>query len=143
MKKSLLVRACLLGVPCRYDGNAKPNPAVLAMEKRYTLVPVCPESLGGLMIPRPPAELVGEKVINAEGMDVTNAFQKGAEAVLQLALSSGCETAIFKSKSPSCGKGQIYDGSFSGKLIPGDGVAAMLLMEHGIRVLTEHEIEGV
>ena len=137
----LLVSACLLGCPCRYDGASKPCPAVLALAERHELVPVCPEQLGGLPTPRPPAERRGERVITQNGLDVTVQYQKGAQEALRLARRYGCKAALLKEKSPSCGSGQIYDGSFTGKLIPGDGVAAEELKKEGLIVFGERDTD--
>ncbi|MBQ8432643.1 MAG: DUF523 domain-containing protein [Clostridia bacterium] len=139
--KKLIISACLLGEPCRYDGKSKPCDAVIALGERYQLLPVCPECMGGLPTPRPPSEIRGARVTNCEGRDVTANYCAGAEATLRLAMAEGCDTAILKEKSPSCGSGRIYDGSFSGTLTAGDGICAALLKAHGIRVLGESEIE--
>lgn len=137
----LLISACLLGVKCRYDGCAKPNPAVLALAKEHTLIPVCPEQLGGLATPRPPAERTGSRVVTEAGTDVTRQYQRGAEQTLLLAQLTGCRYAILKAKSPSCGKGTIYDGSFTRTLCAGNGVASELLSAQQITVLTEEELD--
>ena len=141
-KEAVLVSACLLGVGCRYDGKTKENRQVLALlEKGVRLVPVCPEQLGGLSTPRPPAEIQRDgRVLNRDGADVTDGYRRGAEEALRLARLYRCRLAVLKARSPSCGKGGVYDGAFAGRLIPGDGVAARLLLEHGIRVFTEEEI---
>ena len=141
----ILVSACLLGTPCRYDGQSKP---VLALERLremgHTLVPVCPEVLGGLPTPRPPAELQPDgRVVNRVGEDVTAPYRKGAELALDLARAEGCALAVLKAKSPSCGCHQIYDGSFTGNLIPGQGVTARLLEESGIQVVDETELDAL
>ena len=142
MKKSVLVSRCLLGEPCRYDGRSKPDQRVTELEKGYRLVPVCPEVLGGLSTPRPPAEIQPDgRVVNREGTDVTREYEQGAQCALEIALQEGCHTAVLKENSPSCGCREIYDGSFSKRLIPGEGVAAKLLREHGIRVLGESEVD--
>ena len=135
-----LVSSCLLGCACRYDGKSKAHPAVLSLMEAHTLIPVCPEIYGGLPTPRPPSEIVGERVVNSLGGDVTDAYVRGAKETLRLAKQSGCKAAILKAKSPSCGKGKIYDGSFSGLLRDGDGVTAALLAENGIAVYTEEEL---
>ena len=140
MKKTLLVSACLLGTPSRYDGKSKGDGRVIALLDKYDLIPVCPETLGGLPTPRQPSERVGERVINRAGEDVTDNYMRGALAVLELARLYKCEGAILKAKSPACGKGKIYDGSFSRTLGDGDGVCAELLMKNGIRVYTEEEL---
>ena len=136
----VLVSACLLGLRCRYNAEPVANERVLALAKTHTLIPVCPEQLGGLSTPRPPAERLGERVVSNNGTDVTSAFFRGAEETLLLARILGCKTAILKARSPSCGHGRIYDGSFTGKLIPGSGVTAELLAKNGIRVYTEDEL---
>lgn len=136
----LLVSACLLGCACRYDGQSKPCPALLALMERHTLIPVCPEQLGGLSTPRPPAEQREGGVFTQTGDDVTCQYRRGAEEALRLARLYGCTTAVLKERSPSCGSGQIYDGSFSGRLTPGDGVTAALLRANGIVVLGESQV---
>lgn len=139
----LLVSACLLGCACRYDGKSKPCPRVLALMERHTLIPVCPEQLGGLSTPRPPAERREGGVVTREGGDVTAQYRRGAEEALHLARLYGCTHAVLKERSPACGSGQIYDGSFSGRLTPGDGVAAALLRENGIVVLGESQVNDL
>ena len=138
---TLLVSACLLGCPCRYDGKSKPNDAVLALMSQYTLIPICPEQMGGLATPRIPAERKDGGVFTENGGDVTRQYRRGAEEALRLARLYGCKYAILKERSPSCGSGQIYDGSFSHTLISGDGVTAQLLKESGITVLGESEVD--
>ena len=118
----LLVSACLLGEPCRYDGRSKADARVLALAEKYELIPVCPEQLGGLPTPRVPSERSGERVITADGRDVTENYRHGAEAALALCVKNGCGAAVLKEKSPSCGCGRIYDGTFSRHLTAGDGV---------------------
>lgn len=108
---------------------------------RLRLVPVCPEILGGLPTPRTPSERQGERVVSKTGADVTAAYQKGAEEALRLARLFGCRKALLKERSPSCGRGQIYDGSFSGRLIPGAGVTARLLEQEGIAVFGESQLQ--
>lgn len=138
----ILVSACLLGVPCRYDGASKPFPGLAALEEQgHTLIPICPEVLGGLPTPRPPAERQRDgRVVNRAEQDVTAAYQAGAQAALDTAQQNRCTLAILKERSPSCGKGEIYDGAFSRTLIPGSGVAAQLLEESGIPVIGETRI---
>ena len=145
MSKKILVSACLLGICCRYDGRGNPNEAVISLLKHddITLIPVCPEQLGGLSTPRIPSERRGEFVINRAGEDVTLQFIRGAEAALNVAKLCGCTTAILKERSPSCGCGKIYDGSFSGTLIDGDGVTAELLRREGIAVFGESRIDEI
>ena len=138
--KTLLISACLLGVRCRYDGGSKPQPGVEELAGRYRLIPVCPEQLGGLPTPRSPSERQGDRVVSRQGRDVTAEYRRGAEETLRLARLYGCTAAVLKEKSPSCGCGRIYDGTFSGTLTDGDGVTAELLKENGIRVYGESEI---
>lgn len=139
----LLISACLLGTACRYDGQSKMNPLAQELLEKHTVIPVCPEVFGGLPIPRVPAEHRGETVITAEGKDVTEAYRRGAEEVLRLARLFGCEAAVLKERSPACGSGKIYDGTFSGTLTDGWGVAAARLREEGIRVLGESDIASL
>ena len=137
---TILVSACLLGLCTRYDGMAKAHEGVLRLAKRHTLVPVCPEQLGGLTTPRPPAERQKDgRIVDQNGQDVTAAFDRGAALALQIYRLSRCEAAILKARSPSCGPGKIYDGSFSGTLTQGSGVFAALCKEKGIRVYTEED----
>ncbi len=136
----LLVSACLMGFDCKYSGgnNALPPAALDNLRRSFRLIPVCPETAGGLPTPREPSERRGERVVSRDGRDVTAAFQKGAEFTLRLAERFGAKKALLKCNSPSCGSGMIYDGSFSGKLIPGDGVTAELLKSRGIAVMGEN-----
>lgn len=138
---NILVSACLLGIACRYDGKSKPNEQVMALTKKHRLIPFCPEIYGGLATPRPPAERRGKKVINKAGEDVTAQYQQGAREALAMAQLFHCQAALLKEKSPSCGKGMIYDGSFRQKLIPGNGVTAELLLSEGILILGESDIQ--
>lgn len=136
----LLISACLLGARCRYDGASKLHPDVEELARLHTLIPVCPEQLGGLATPRPPAERRGGRIVNNIGADVTERYQRGAEETLRLCKLLACDAAVLKERSPSCGSGQIYDGTFSGVLADGDGVAAELLKRSGIPVYGETEI---
>ncbi len=137
----LLVSACLLGCRCRYDGASREHVMVEKLAERYELVPVCPEQLGGLSTPRPPAERRDGRVVTREGADVTEQYRRGAEETLRLCRLLGCEAAVLKERSPSCGHGEIYDGTFSGTLTAGDGVSAELLSACGIPVYGESQIE--
>ena len=137
----ILVSACLLGCPTRYDGASKPSEALLRLAENNVMIPVCPEQLGGLPTPRTPAEWRGGRVVTKDGRDVTEAYQKGAQAALELCLREGCTAALLKERSPACGSGRIYDGTFTHTLIPGDGAAAELLKKNGIRVCGESELD--
>lgn len=141
--KTLLVSACLLGVCCKYSGGHNLCPQVTALREQYQLIPVCPEQLGGLSTPRPPAERQGSRVITQDGRDVTAEYQKGAEEALRLARLFDCQAAVLKARSPSCGCGEIYDGTFTGTRIPGDGVTAALLREKGLTVCTEEDLDKI
>ena len=136
----IIVSACLAGVECRYNGQAFPIPAVIEMVKRGLALPICPEVLGGMPTKRPPAEQRKGRVFSADGQEFTTEFVTGAQISLQIALLIGCKEAILKSRSPSCGCGMIYDGSFSGQLVSGDGIFCKLLKESGIKTCTEEEI---
>lgn len=137
----ILVSSCLLGCACRYKGDDCKNQRILALAKEHVLLGVCPEQMGGLETPRVPSEIVGDKVMSNAGRDVTAEYRKGAEAALYLAQLNRADFAILKAKSPSCGKGLIYDGTFSGSKVPGNGVTAALLLENGIPVYTEEELD--
>lgn len=137
----LLISACLLGCACRYDGKSKPHPLAVELARRGLAVPVCPEQLGGLPTPRKPSERQGDRVVMADGRDVTAEYRRGAEETLHLARLYGCTAAVLKERSPSCGKGQIYDGTFTGTLAAGDGVTAELLTAGGIKVYGESELK--
>ena len=131
----MLVSACLAGFPCRYDGAAKPCTEVMDLVKAGKAIPVCPEQLGGLPTPRPPCEIFEGRVVDKNGTDRTEDYRRGAEAVLALALAYGATQAMLQKRSPSCGSGWIYDGTFSKTLVQGDGITARLLTENGIQVI--------
>lgn len=141
-----VVSGCLAGLCCRYDGGSNPCPEVVELVEAGLAVPVCPESLSGLPVPRPPCEqsLRGPqdeiRVISRDGADVTAAFELGAERALRAALATGCREAILKARSPSCGVGEVYDGSFSHTLRAGDGLWARRLREAGFRLRTEDDL---
>ena len=145
-KETVLISACLIGTPCRYDGISKPLPekTLDALKKAFHLIPVCPEILGGLATPRIPAEIAHTgDVIRRDGVNITDAYRRGAEEALRLAHFFACRLAILKERSPSCGIGTVYDGSFSRTLTEGDGVTAALLKSHGIRVIGESGIAAL
>lgn len=129
-----IVSACLSGIHCRYDCKAQARSTIEEMVKKGEAIPVCPEQMGGLPTPRPPAERIGDKVLTNQGKDVTAEYQRGAEEALRIAMLAGATEALLKSKSPMCGVGQVYDGTFSGSLIEGDGVFAEILKKNGIKV---------
>lgn len=140
---NILVSACLLGVNCRYNGITQPNREVMELLKRKDihLIPACPEQLGGLSTPRTPAEITDDgRVKTKDGRDVTEEYRSGAREALRLAELYDCQVAILKERSPSCGHGKVYDGTFTGKLIKGNGVTASLLQKHDIEIYGESEV---
>ena len=139
--KKVAVSACLVGKNTKYDGTNNYNQAVMDYLKDKEYVLICPEVLGGLTTPRVPSEIIKDKVINKENIDVTNEFVKGANIALKTLLDNNIKEVIVKSKSPSCGYKQIYDGTFGGKIIEGNGVFTSLALQNGIKVLTEKDIE--
>ena len=140
-RQNILVSACLLGEPCRYDGKSQPCEAAIALAGEFNLIPVCPEQLGGLPTPRVPSEVRRDRrVIDREGTDRTSSFNAGARATLDIARNHGCARAVLKSKSPSCGVHNIYDGTFSGTVIAGQGITAELLAHAGIVLLDENDL---
>lgn len=139
-KNMKICSACLLGVKCRYDGKSKRNGKVVSLFGKDFLIPICPEQLGGLPTPREAAEQKGKKVYTKSGKDVSRAFNGGAREVLKIAKLFGAKEAILKQRSPSCGYGQIYDGTFSGKIVRGNGVTASLLKKNGIKIITEEDL---
>ena len=136
----ILVSACLLGKNCKYNGANNLNQSVLDFIEGHEVIGVCPEQLGGLSTPRLPAEIVDGVVTNKEGISVDAEFRKGAQEALAVALEKKVDLAILQSRSPSCGVKEIYDGSFSGKKIKGQGVFAKLLTMHGIKVLDAEDV---
>lgn len=140
----ILVSACLMGEKVRYDGNDNllQHPLMQRWQQEQRLLMICPEVAGGLSVPRAPAEQIGTRIITCDGADVTAAFQRGAWRAQQLAQQQGVVMAILKARSPSCGVGQIYDGSFSRRLIAGDGVTAAALRQLGITVFSELQLDA-
>ena len=145
MKEKLLISACLTGVCCKYDGGANPLPdgTLAALRERYELIPICPETEGGLPVPRTPCERRGGRVLTQDGRDLSAEFRKGALIALEKARSAGCRRALLKERSPSCGAGVIYDGSFRHVCVPGDGVAAEVLRGAGLALYGESEAENL
>ena len=136
----ILVSKCLLGENCRYKGDNCKSDKVLAYLEGHEIIPICPEQAGGLTIPRDPSEIVGNRVISKSGKDVTAEYLKGASIALKLAQKNKVDLVILKAKSPSCGVGLIYDGTFTGNKIPGNGVTADLLIKNGFKVITEEDL---
>lgn len=140
-----LVSSCLAGINCRYDGKSSENSMIVEMVKQGKAIPVCPEQLAGLTTPRPCCEMHSfdnnKRVISTEGKDLTKEFLEGADKTLAIAKIIGIDKAILKSKSPSCGCGKIYDGTFTGNLVDGNGLTAELLMKNNIEVYSENDID--
>ena len=136
----ILVSACLVGKNCKYNGENNKNEKVLEFLADKEYITICPEVLGGLPTPRVPSEIKGDKVINKEGEDVTKSFVSGALKALEIAKEYNPELIILKAKSPSCGLGKIYDGSFSNTLKDGNGIACQMLIDNGYKIITEKEI---
>lgn len=137
-----IVSACLCGENCRYDGKSTLSKKVKKLVGEGKAIMVCPEVEGGLSIPRHPCEIRGDKVVNNQNEDKTKEFILGAEKVLELAKKHNIKKAILKEKSPSCGSSFIYDGTFSRKLINGQGITTKLLRENGIEVISDEEFDG-
>ena len=137
----ILVSECLLGAVCRYDGKSKPNERVILLGTKHELVPFCPEIAGGLPTPREPSEIRNGRVFTKGGKDVTEPFQNGAEKAWEVFQQEHCSCAVLKERSPSCGSRQIYDGSFSGILISGEGVACKKIRQMGGRVYSEENLD--
>lgn len=139
--EKILISACLVGDKTKYDGKSNYHPLIKDLLEKYELVPFCPEVEGGLPTPRQPSEIVGNKVVTKVGKDVTKNFQDGASKALMICQYLGIKIAILKEGSPSCGLNQVYDGTFSGRKIKGSGITAKLLIQNGIKVITENDIE--
>ena len=136
----IIVSACLLGENCKYNGGNNRCQKVIDFVKDHEVIQVCPEQMGGLSTPRLPAEIYNEKVMNTEGVSVDAQFLKGAKAALKITLEEGATLAVLQPRSPSCGCKQVYDGTFSKTLIPGKGVFAQLLADHGIKLMEPEDL---
>lgn len=141
MKKKVLVSSCLLGEKCRYNGSGEEDAYVLEYIKDMKVYQVCPEVMGGMSTPRSPCEIYEGRVVSKDGEDTTDYFVNGADMVVDLAKQEGIDLAVFKSRSPSCGCGKIYDGTFNGILIQGDGICVKKLKEKGIQVINNEELK--
>lgn len=141
---NILVSHCFLGEPCRYDGASRLDRQIIELHRAgHNLIPVCPEVLGGLDVPRSPAEIQPDgRVLTRDGEDVTAAYRAGAERAVEIAKENGCTIAILKARSPSCGCGEIYDGTFTHTLKTGWGVAARLLEDAGLEVMDEEHLQA-
>ena len=132
-----LCSACLLGINCKYNGKNNSNDKIIELSKKETLIPVCPEQLGGMSTPRIPSEIKGDKVLSWNGLNITDKFEKGGNEVLKLAKLYDIKEFIGKQGSPSCGCGKIHDGTFSNKIMKGDGITISLLKKEGFKITTE------
>jgi uncharacterized protein YbbK (DUF523 family) len=143
-KQTLIISACLVGIPSRYDGKhqALPDTVIGKLKERFLLIPVCPEQLGGLSTPRLTSEIYKDgRVFNLEGEDVSSAFQTGAESACRIAELTGSRIACMKSNSPSCGNHKVYDGSFSYILVDAKGITVKEFEKKDIKVYNETEID--
>ena len=136
---NIIVSECLLGVNCKYSGGNNLNERVLRLGEKHTLIPVCPEQLGGLSTPREPSEIIGKRVINKSGRDVTENYVRGAKETLKTARAYNCRCAVLKERSPSCGTKEVYDGTFSKTVVSGKGITAALLENNGIEIYNEND----
>ncbi len=139
-RPALLVSSCLLGVACNHEGGHSRRPAVEALAASYRVIPICPEVCGGLSTPRPAAEIRGDRVVNRDGDDVTAAYERGAQAAVEMARAVGARRAVLKARSPSCGSAQVYDGTFTRTLRNGEGVTAAALRAAGVEVCSEEDV---
>lgn len=139
MKEKILISACLLGQNVRYNGKTKEVKGLKDLVKYYDLIPICPESSGGLKIPRDPSEIVGDKVLSLKGKDVTENYKSGAYWALSICQIYNIKLAVLKERSPSCGTHFIHDGSFTDKVIPGQGITAARLTKAGVTCINEDE----
>lgn len=133
----IAVSSCLLGINCKYNGKSNYNEEIIKLKEKYEIIPICPEVLGGLPTPRIPSEIINNKVINQEGIDVTKNYLDGANKALQILKDNNIKIVILKAKSPSCGKGEIYDGTFSHTIIEGNGITSQLFLDNNITIYNE------
>ena len=141
MKTKIIVSACLLGENCKYNGGNNKCDDVIKKKKKFEIIPVCPECFGGLPIPRVPSEIRDGRVYSKTGEDLTEAFLSGAEQTLYIAKEANAPCAVLKENSPSCGFGKIYDGTFSGNKIDGNGITAQLLYDNEIQIFGESQVK--
>lgn len=149
---TIMVSACLAGVPCRYDGASRPHPVVMELLRKGQAFAFCPETAGGLPVPRPPAEITRgggndvwsgkARVVTRDGTDVTDQFVRGAIEALNSMLARGADCCVLVERSPSCGKKSIYDGTFTGAIQSGPGVTASLLLNAGLKVISSDELDN-
>ena len=141
--KKLMMSACLMGINCRYDGGNTRLSCLNELKEQFELIPVCPETLAGLPCPRHPLEISGDRVYNNQKEDMTEVFHRGADLAMKAWQEAGCPAVLLQSRSPSCGKGLIYDGSFTGRKISGNGVFAQKLLDANAEVYSELELDKI
>ena len=141
MKTKIIVSACLLGENCKYNGGNNKCDDIISLAEKFEIIPVCPECFGGLPIPRVPSEIKDGRVYSKTGEDLTEAFLSGAEQTLYIAKEANAPCAVLKENSPSCGFGKIYDGTFSGNKIDGNGITAQLLYDNEIQIFGESQVK--
>lgn len=143
MKKGyVLVSACLLGKNCKYNGGNNYNEQVIKYLKDYEIIPICPEVMAGFSTPRAPLEIYNDRLINNRGEDYTKDMQRACADIVKIINEKKTILAVLKARSPSCGKGEIYDGTFSHTIVCRNGLACEVVLKEGIKVLTEEEIGG-
>lgn len=141
--RKLMISACLMGFNCRYDGGNTRLSCLDEIKEQFELIPVCPETLAGLPCPRHPLEIFKDRVYNNQKKDMTEVFHRGADLAMKAWQEAGCPAVLLQSRSPSCGKGLIYDGSFTGKKIPGNGVFTQKLLDANAEVYSELELDKI
>ena len=141
--RKLMISACLMGISCRYDGGNTRLSCLNELKEQFELIPVCPETLAGLPCPRHPLEISGDRVYNNQKEDMTEVFHRGADLAMKAWQEAGCPAVLLQSRSPSCGKGLIYDGSFTGRKISGNGVFAQKLLDANAEVYSELELDKI
>lgn len=137
----IIISACLVGINCSYCSQNAEHPDAVKLVMEGKAIPICPEQLGGLNTPREPAEINNGRILTVSGVDITEAFLRGADETLKVCRKFSCKKAILKSRSPSCGVGMIYDGNFNGTLVKGNGVTADLLIKNGINVTSSDALQ--
>ncbi len=141
MKTKIIVSACLLGENCKYNGTNNKNQDVINLADKFELIPVCPECFGGLPTPRTPCEIKDGRVFSKDGRDLTDAYKEGAEQTLYIARENNCPAAVLKERSPSCGFGKVYDGTFTSSLCNGNGIAAQMLYDNSVAIFGENNLK--
>ena len=141
----VLISACLLGDNVKYSGGNNFTPELVTLLEKYNvkIIKICPECFAGLPIPRVPSEIREDKVFSKDGRDITEEFLSGAEKTYQVAKNKEIDFAILKERSPSCGSSFIYDGSFLGKVIQGQGLTTRRLNRENIVIFSEENLKEI